>query len=258
MSTSRAKVRRQKAANRRVALQGAACRRLVEPEPAAPRPPVSVAEWHRYQVRKLDGVLLQSDGRTVTEVDGWRYFVVRQQNACLYSPHGRPEAAEKAAEQYARRTLSPWEGRRYTPTCPVHVEHAPPVPGCLCGVYFSPFVLDVLGMAEQLRVAAEQKSDLDASGLNLAVCQVKMTGPVIMQYDGGGMVEGRAAAASVEKIWVLPEWLQSRRDRQLRPRLASALRKRYGARVEFGRPEYTEVDAQHPAALQIEQERTAG
>ena len=79
-----------------------------------------------------------------------------------------------------------------------------------------------------------------------------------MQYDGGGMVEGRAAAASVEKIWVLPEWLQSRRDRQLRPRLASALRKRYGARVEFGRPEYTEVDAQHPAALQIEQERTAG
>ena len=254
-----AKQRRQKAANRRAALEGAAGRRLVEPEPPTRRPSVSVAEWHQYQVRKHDGVLVQSSGQSVTEVDGWRYFVVRQQNACLYSPHGRPETAEKAAEHYGtRRRLSPWESPHYTPTCPVHNEHIPPVPSCLCGVYFSPFLLDVLGMADQLRIAAEQKADLDPAGLNLAVCHVKMTGPVIMQYDDGGMVEGRAAAASIEKIWVLPEWLQSRRDRQGRPRLAAALKKRYGAPVEFGRPEYTDDDAHHPAALRIERERHAG
>lgn len=202
--------------------------------------------WTQHSVRHRDKVLVTEDGTPVTEIPGWRYYLVRQQDALLASPHGTP-TGDLVNMEHGPRRLTPWDQRHFTAECPKHHNHRPPVPGCLCGIYISPFLLDVLGMAQQLRLALEATSR--PAGIHLAVASVNAAGPVIVQHDSIGMVEARAASVTIEELWIFPEWL---RGKQTRQRLKARLKHRYRVPVSIGRPNYTSQDAHHSAAMEIE------
>jgi hypothetical protein len=185
----------------------------------------------------------------VTEV-GWRYWWLRTEDGMLFSPHGIPAAGAP----FGKRSLVAWPGPRYRPVCPEDQDHVPPVPSCLCGVYFAPHLLDVLGMAQQLRLGVEATQKPSADFL-LAVGRLTFTDPVVFGQDHVDplMAEGRAAAATIKRLWVLDDWIPD--DLHLRLRVTTSLKNRYRVPVVIGRPECAPGDYSHPSAPRIELDR---
>ncbi|KDF01940.1 hypothetical protein Y900_024175 [Mycolicibacterium aromaticivorans JS19b1 = JCM 16368] len=164
----------------------------------------------------------------MTRLTGWRFWVLRDD--WLYSPYA------PARQPPHLETVTLWRGRSLRPVCPAVSRHVPPVGGCTCGVYFAMHLRDILATVERWRTSTGPNSIDTAQHV---VGRVSFTPPVLFEHDTGGgafTLEGRAAAATIERLWFDDRTIYSPRRNWERSRIQNILQARYRVPVSVGLP----------------------
>lgn len=145
---------------------------------------------------------------------GWRFWLVAPGTDVLTAPY---------------QSGVPWKSTRYQAICTADRRHVPPHPNCWCGVY-----ADVNGPAGVCGRAVGHQPEFGGitdAGAAVVVGRVALEGAVPCVPRFCTTPELRAAAATIEELWILPV----RRAPESR-RLVGPLRDRYRVPVHFDFP----------------------
>lgn len=188
----------------------------------------------------------------VRDTDGWRMWYTRpaEQQLVLYSPiYGTP--SQNVRPETCRTT-----DRVLRAECPVSRDHKPPVPGCACGVYAVPNVVDAI---YRVRATAINIRDADPAncwypfapdrGMTPVLTRVKLRRAIddddvgtwavlsaLKQQIAAPTPVIRAASAEVTRIFVPSALIGSAAADRIAQRLAAG----FGVETVGGRyPEYS-------------------